>query len=171
MTTIKCEKGATLIEFVLVLPLLLLFTFAIIEFGVLMYDKAMITLGSREGARAAIVWRPDADSFLDTDAIEDVADNFLGVVDSDPPSRLISFGDVTTSLRPYVIQYSPAKDEWPPITSPPTEMTFDPDTHEYMRVIIQYRYDWLVLQALGFIGFPDGLTLQGETIMRMENPS
>jgi len=171
MTSIKSEKGATLIEFVLVLPLLLLFTFAIIEFGVLMFDKAMITLASREGARAAIVWRPNADSFLDTDAIEDVADNFLGVVDS-TPSRLISFGDETTSLQPYVIQWSSAKDTWPAITSQPTEMTFDPDTHKYMRVIIQYRYDWLVLQALNVItGFPDGLTLQGTTIMRMENPS
>ncbi|MFT5728447.1 MAG: Flp pilus assembly protein TadG [Desulforhopalus sp.] len=174
MTTIKCEKGATLVEFVLVLPLLLLFTFAIIEFGILMYDKAMITLGSREAARAAIVWRPNnapLPTFLDTTAIEVVADNFLGVVGLKPPSRLISFGDETTSLGPYVIQWSSDKDNWPVITSPPVAMTFDPDTHEYMRVIIQYRYDWLVLQALWFIGFPEGLNLAGETIMRMENPN
>ena len=65
MTSIKCEKGATLVEFVLVFPLLLLFTFAIIEFSVLMYDKAVITLGSREGARAAVVWRPEAEDFLE----------------------------------------------------------------------------------------------------------
>lgn len=63
MASIRSEKGGTLIEFVLVLPLLLLFTFAIIEFSVLMYDKAVITLGSREGARAAIAWRPEASSF------------------------------------------------------------------------------------------------------------
>lgn len=164
MTTLKSEKGATLIEFVLVLPLLLLFTFAIIEFGVLMFDKAMITLASREGARAAIVWRPDADSFLDTDAIGAVVDNFLGVAGSNPPLLLISFGDESTSLQPYVVQWksSDVGSVW--------ETTFDPDVHEYMRVIVQYRYDWLVLHALGFIGFPDGLTLQGETIMRMENP-
>jgi hypothetical protein len=167
MTSIKCEKGATLVEFVLVLPLLLLFTFAIIEFGVLMYDKAVITLGSREGARAAIVWRPEGTPFLTETKVGEEIDKFLGVVGTTPTS-LISFRDENT-VQPYVIQWSPTKDSWPAITTPST--AFDPDNDEYMRVIIRYRYDFRVLQALGFIGFPDGITLQGETIMRMENPS
>lgn len=170
MTSIKCEKGATLVEFVLVLPLLLLFTFAIIEFSVLMYDKAVITLGSREGARAAVVWRPDPTEFLDKPAVMGEVDKFLGVeVDGTAPSRLISFGDKNTALLDYVVQWSPVKDSWPPITSPIEE--FDSDTDVYMRVIIRYRYDFMVLQALLSNFFPDGLTLQGETIMRMENPS
>lgn len=164
MISIKSEKGATLVEFVLVLPLLLLFTFAIIEFSVLMYDKAVITLGSREGARAAIVWRPNAAAFLDTTDVKDEIDKFLGVVGTDPPTRLISFGDKNTALQPYDIKWSQVKDGgW--------STPFDPIVDEYMKVRIQYRYDFMVLHALGFIGFPDGITLQGETIMRMEDPS
>lgn len=165
MTMIKSEKGATLIEFVLVLPLLVLFLFAIIEFSVLMYDKAVITLGSREGARAAVVWRPETSTFLDTTEVGDEVDKFLGVVGTAPPTRLISFGDETTALQAYVIEWSPVKDgSW-------DASGFDPTTDHYMRVIVRYRYDFMVLRGLDFIGFPATITLQGETIMRMENPS
>ncbi|HKK00735.1 MAG TPA: TadE/TadG family type IV pilus assembly protein, partial [Desulfuromonadales bacterium] len=49
------ERGASAVEFALVLPLLLVILFGIIEFGFILYDKAMITNASREGARAGIV--------------------------------------------------------------------------------------------------------------------
>jgi Flp pilus assembly protein TadG len=51
------EKGTSAVEFALVLPLLLFMLFAIIEFSVAMYDKAVITNASREGARRGIVMR------------------------------------------------------------------------------------------------------------------
>ena len=51
------QKGASAVEFALVLPLLMLILFGIIEFGLLMYNKAMITNASREGARRGIVYR------------------------------------------------------------------------------------------------------------------
>ena len=47
----KCQRGAAAVEFAIVLPLLLVFVFGIIEFGFLLYDKAVITNASREGAR------------------------------------------------------------------------------------------------------------------------
>ena len=54
------EAGVSAIEFAIVLPVLILFLFGIIEFGILFYDKAVITNASREGARAGIVYRyPD----------------------------------------------------------------------------------------------------------------
>ena len=43
-------------EFAIVMPLLFVILFGIIEFGILLYDKAMITNASREGARAGIVF-------------------------------------------------------------------------------------------------------------------
>jgi hypothetical protein len=49
------QKGAALIEFAIILPLLLLLVFGSIEFGLLFYNKQVITNASREGARAAIV--------------------------------------------------------------------------------------------------------------------
>ena len=49
------QKGASLVEFALVLPLLMLILWGIIEFGLLLYNKQVITNASREGARAGIV--------------------------------------------------------------------------------------------------------------------
>jgi hypothetical protein len=54
--TIKNQKGASAVEFAIVLPLLLLLLFGIVEFGFLLYNKAMITNAAREGARAGIVF-------------------------------------------------------------------------------------------------------------------
>jgi len=54
---LKKPTGQALVEFALVVPLLIILIFGIIEFGVLLYDKAVITNASREGARYGIVLR------------------------------------------------------------------------------------------------------------------
>ncbi len=56
--TIKCQKGAAAVEFAIIAPLLFTITFGIIEFGLLFYDKQVITNASREGARYGILWSP-----------------------------------------------------------------------------------------------------------------
>ena len=53
------QKGVAALEFAIILPVLLLLTCGIIEFSVALYDKAMITNASREGARAGIVYAFD----------------------------------------------------------------------------------------------------------------
>ena len=49
------ERGASILEFALVLPILLVLVFGVIEFGIIFYDKAMLTNAVREGARYGIV--------------------------------------------------------------------------------------------------------------------
>lgn len=49
------EKGAELIEFALVLPLLLLILFGIIDFGLLFQRYETVTNAAREGARVAVL--------------------------------------------------------------------------------------------------------------------
>ena len=49
------QKGAAVVEFAVILPLLLVILFGIIEFGLIMYNKHIITNASREGARYGIV--------------------------------------------------------------------------------------------------------------------
>lgn len=49
------QRGASAVEFALILPLLAVITFGIIEFGVYLYNQQVITNASREGARAGIV--------------------------------------------------------------------------------------------------------------------
>lgn len=53
----KRQRGAAAVEFALVLPLLLAVLMGVIEAGLALYDKAVITQASREGARAGIVMR------------------------------------------------------------------------------------------------------------------
>jgi len=66
----KAQSGAALIEFAIVLPLLLMLIFGMIEFSVMLYDKAMITNASREGTRAGIVYAfPDRLSDAEISAV------------------------------------------------------------------------------------------------------
>ena len=49
------ERGASAVEFALLLPVLMLVLFGTIEFGMVMYSREVLTNASREGARAGIV--------------------------------------------------------------------------------------------------------------------
>lgn len=48
------QKGAAAVEFAIFLPLLVLLVFGTIEFGLMFYNKQVLTNASREAARAAI---------------------------------------------------------------------------------------------------------------------
>jgi len=49
----KKQNGLSIVEFAIILPLFLLLVFGIIEFGVMMFDKTMLTNASRNAARMA----------------------------------------------------------------------------------------------------------------------
>ena len=68
------ERGAVAAEFALLLPVLLTILFGIIEFGMIMYGREIVTNATREGARAGIVQGPPK---LTTGAITTIADNYL----------------------------------------------------------------------------------------------
>lgn len=53
----SAQKGAAVVEFALILPLLLLLLIGTIDMSLALYDKSVITNASREGARAGIVAR------------------------------------------------------------------------------------------------------------------
>ncbi len=99
----KDENGGTLSEFAIIAPFLFLLLFGIIEFGVLLHDRAIIINASREGARAGIVFSyPNPVSEAE---IRQVVTNYCG-------TYLISFGsgstpptidvDPDTVLRPVI---------------------------------------------------------------------
>ena len=71
-----------MMEFALVLPMLLLLVFGIIEFGTALYDKAVITNASREGARKGVIFK--------TPAVTD--DEIKATVANACANRLITFG-------------------------------------------------------------------------------
>jgi len=55
------RRGAALVEFAIVLPLLMVLLLGIMEFGMIMRDYIMLAHGAREGARAAAVRNPTAE--------------------------------------------------------------------------------------------------------------
>jgi len=52
---IKSEKGASAVEFALILPILIILVFGIVEFGIAFNNYITITHAAREGARIAAV--------------------------------------------------------------------------------------------------------------------
>jgi Flp pilus assembly protein TadG len=80
---INNQQGSAIVEFALVLPLLLLFLFGVIEFGLAIYNKQILTNAAREGARAGIVARSTR---LPSAAIEATARNYA-------ENHLITFGN------------------------------------------------------------------------------
>jgi Flp pilus assembly protein TadG len=80
----KCtERGAAIVELAIVLPLLLSLLMGMVEFGLLFYNKQVITNASREGARAGIVQLPP----MPEAAIEAIVKDYCS-------ARLVSFNTV-----------------------------------------------------------------------------
>ena len=65
----KSERGIAVVEFSLVLPLLLVFLIGTIEFGLLFYNKQVLTNATREAARAGT-------AHLTETQIKDIAVNY-----------------------------------------------------------------------------------------------
>jgi Flp pilus assembly protein TadG len=89
------EKGTTIVEFAVVAMLFFATIFAIIEFGVLVYDQHVLTNASREGARAGIIMR-----------VPRLSDNEIQtVVNSYAAQHMVSFKPsavLTTAVTPTI---------------------------------------------------------------------
>ncbi len=81
------QRGASVVEFAIILPLIVWLIFGIMEIGFVLYDKTMITQASREGARAGVVFRVPA---VADEEIIGVVNDFLG-------TSLITFGEPQTA--------------------------------------------------------------------------
>lgn len=82
------QKGVAAVEFALVLPVLLLILFGIVELGIGLYDKAVITNASREGARAGVVLKSPK---LTASDVQTVVTNYTS-------NYLLTFGQQNTPV-------------------------------------------------------------------------
>ncbi len=136
---LRCQKGVAAVEFAIILPVLMMIVLGIIEFGLLMYDKQVITNASREGARIGI-----SDAVVSDADIEAVVDNYV-------TNNLITFGSTPTSP---VTTIEPADR---------TGMVFGED----VTVTVTYDYDFLMLP--NFVAdFAGVQTLATTTVMKMQ---
>ena len=111
------QRGASAVEFAIILPMLVVLILGIIEFGLLFYDKAVITNASREAARAGIIYQPDPR--VDSTEIESVVLNYCN-------NKLVTFGSSTG----------------PTVTVPNGPCTTSGDE---LAVSVTYQYEFLVL--------------------------
>ena len=139
------DHGGAIVEFAIVLPLLLVLTFGILEFGILFYDKAVLTNATREGARAGIIFKEATSGYLSLSDIEDIAEAYC-------TERLISFSDT-----------APA-----PVSEATRTGT---TTGDKLTVKITYQFNFLAFSnviALFGNNFSDILTLESQTVMLLE---
>ena len=132
------QKGAALVEFAIVLPLLLVLVFGMIEFSIMFYDKAVITNASREGARAGIVY--DFPDRVTMGQIEDAVKEYAS-------GRLISFGGA--NLAPDIVSNECL------------------NAGDSLTVSVAYEYTYLVLPSL-ITTLTGPIDLTAVTTMRCE---
>jgi hypothetical protein len=145
------NKGAAMAELAITLPILLIVLFGIFEFGLIMYDKAVITNASREGARTGIVFRSDVSSGNYDPYTES---EIIGVV-----STYLDNGRRLIPPATYPVGYSVGLPDGictGPIAIPRPTLT----------VVVGYDYHFFILPK--FITSLIPIHLVGETIMRCE---
>jgi Flp pilus assembly protein TadG len=142
---IKNQKGAAIVEFALVAPLLILLVVGLCEFGLLWYNSQVIINASREGARAGIARAADASDTTTSSGIKYIVDTYCS-------NRLITFGGSGLPVTSF-----PNGDDNMDTTAKPFGVDFS--------VQVTYDYSFLVPSLFGFV---TPKTIKGRTLMRME---
>ena len=132
-------RGASAIEFALILPILILLLFGMVEASIAIYDKAVITNASREAARAGVVM---GKTRLSDSEIQQVALNYCG-------DRLIGFGE--SSQQPTVTVERPSN----PVSADP------------LSVSVAYVYRGFSVGRL-YSAFAGPIQLSATTVMAYE---
>jgi Flp pilus assembly protein TadG len=147
----RCQQGASAVEFVIIATVLAMVLFGIVEFSLILYDKAMITNASREGARAGIVFKADPVSgdYLPTseDEIGSIVDNYL-------QNRLITFSESPPDVAT-AVDYQDL------------DSSGDITSGDYRIVTVSYTYQYLLLPNF-VAALTGGMSLAATTRMRME---
>jgi hypothetical protein len=139
MNPLKNEKGGSLIEFVLIAWVLFLVLFGIIEFGLIMFNQAVITNASREGARYGIVSRLPRYS----------EPEIRTYVENEYASRPITFGARVFQVDAPLPNASPS---------------FGDD----LTVDVTWNYDFLLLPNFSTRVLSNPLILRARTVMKYE---
>jgi len=154
---LKSNRGVAAVEMALILPLLLVMLFGIIEFGAVLYNKAVITNASREGARfAAGFYTNPENATAQRPSCDDIRTY------------------VTTYVQKHFLNFKSPNPQAITVTCPATTPT---GYAGYVDTVsIDYTYDFLILGPLVSLAAHSAstpgwstLTLSSQTTMRDEN--
>ena len=148
---LSSQKGASMVEFALVLPILLLILLGMIEFGIILYNQQVITNASREGCRAGIVSQNPRVGYAEIQKV---------VTDYCAAHVLVSLG-AGGGIQSIVT--TPAD---------PAGANLPFGGGNALTVRVTYLYQFLAFHSIAnmFFGgtYVDGLPLHAETVMRYE---
>jgi hypothetical protein len=148
----KEQKGASLVEFALILLAFLSLLFGVIEFGLVIYNQQVINNAAREGARAGIVVREPR--LIGGVTYNRTTENEIrAIVRSYASSNLVTFG--SDSL----------------ISDGNIPIFKEGDSFgNFLTVETRYRYDFLVIpQLAGLVGIEiPSINLSARARMAME---
>jgi hypothetical protein len=120
----------------------------IMEFGIVLYNKAILTDACREGARAGVVFRANSATFsynpLTEAEIRNVINNYV-------QGRLLTFGTPFDAQTDVAVAWDPN----PPVHGGEVD------------VRVNFTYTFLALPKLGDMG-SGTLNLSARSVMRME---
>lgn len=136
------QKGVAMIETALTLPLILLVLFGIINFGVALYNKSVITNASREAARNGIVYSSSAGNL----------NSIATFAQSRCVNRLINFGGGTTCTAT--------------VSTVQTPNPIDPTKND-RTLVVRVNYDFNTI-AGALLGIGQVMNLESETQMKFE---
>lgn len=140
------RRGASAVEFALILPILVMITFGIIEFGAYMFNQQIITNASREGARAGIVASvPRLQASGGDCTITVPAQSIKCVVTNYAKAYMITFGAINDPILD---------------PDPPTGYNASATFGQNLIVTVTYNYSFLIL--------PYSKTMHATTVMRYE---
>ena len=143
----RSNQGQTIVEFAFVLVPLLILVLGVMEFGMILYDKAVLTDACREAAREGIMFRADATEFVYTPMTEA---EIKALVGNYLQGRLVSFGEPFDPATDVVVAWDPS-----------------PTSGSTLEVTVNFPYTFLALPNFGGLG-SGTLDLSARSTMRME---
>lgn len=164
------DRGATLVEAALVLPIFFLLVFGLLEFGFGFKDWLSINHAAREGARVSVAAADDVRA--DQLALEALEDGLVGGMKDS-----VNFVEIGNEAGTLVNRYTPASTAcgWTPCPNidinpsfeadvpwPPTARDVELPAVDRVVVSIEFTHDYLT----GFIG--DDVTWTASKVMRIE---
>jgi hypothetical protein len=149
---LKTEKGAAVVEFAVVLPLLIAMIAGIVEFGLLYFNKQILVTASREGARVGIVVGTTDSEIRERvkKVCREEYENGIPLVPGNFLPMLETFGTTIVDLPDANITITRTGSEFP------ADLTVE----------VEYEYRFLLPAILGL---GNTMTLRAGTVMKMED--
>jgi Flp pilus assembly protein TadG len=94
----QSQKGSVLVEFALILPIFLILLFGMVTFSVALYNKTVLTMATRDGARAGVKYVSGTTTTANPIRSKNASDAAWLAY----KNNLISFGPSITPDHPHV---------------------------------------------------------------------